>query len=371
LLPTRVVDISGKPTVVVTNATRAEYIALSYCWGPSNSNLLLTQETLLEYQTCGIDMDRLPKTIRDAILVTKKLGLNYIWIDALCIIQREDDLKDFIAEASSMAEYYSNAYLTVVAGLAADCANGFLNSRSPSKAAPCEIPYNRPETQDSSEEQNLGSIYLCLPTSVAIGPTTTRAWTLQETELSRRVLIFGQDQFSFKCQKLEFLENGDWIRTAQNSANWSAIDIKLPSLYSIASTGDGDIDAYMYRRWRFYLSQYSRRSMTNPQDKFAALAGLAKRVKQYVRSKYMFGIWERDLVRELLWTAFPKMGRMDPLKRAVIHAPSWSWAGVDGAITVDNSARLDSWYTPPVFDQARAGSCSAQGERSLAQTVTG
>ncbi len=59
----------------------------------------------------GIDIDDLPPTFRDAVTVVRKLGLRYLWIDSLCIIQK--DLEDWQIESARMSSIFRNAYLVL------------------------------------------------------------------------------------------------------------------------------------------------------------------------------------------------------------------------------------------------------------------
>lgn len=60
-----------------------------------------------------IPWDKLPSTFQDAITVTRRLGIAYIWIDSLCIVQ--DDAQDWEREAAKMALIFESAYLTIAA----------------------------------------------------------------------------------------------------------------------------------------------------------------------------------------------------------------------------------------------------------------
>jgi hypothetical protein len=83
------------------------YVTLSHMWGTDVGNQrTLTQSNLFEIQY-GIDIAVLPAIYQDAVRITSLLGLQYIWIDSLCIIQ--DDLSDWQREASKMAMVYGNA----------------------------------------------------------------------------------------------------------------------------------------------------------------------------------------------------------------------------------------------------------------------
>ncbi len=90
-LPRRVIDVGEKdsaqrPFLLVTaNTIDGEWVALSHCWGDCNS--FKTTPSSFKEKTQGFDIDEIPKTFRDAIIVTRLLGFRYLWIDSLCIIQ--------------------------------------------------------------------------------------------------------------------------------------------------------------------------------------------------------------------------------------------------------------------------------------------
>jgi hypothetical protein len=68
-----------------------------------------------EYGVETIDLpEELPRTVRDAITVTRSLEYGYLWVDSLCIIQ--DDKQDQDLQIGMMDEIYSNATLTIAAG---------------------------------------------------------------------------------------------------------------------------------------------------------------------------------------------------------------------------------------------------------------
>jgi hypothetical protein len=97
-----------------------KYMILSHCWGESQP-LTTTSKTIRQRET-NIAFDNLPKTFRDAVTVTRELGIRYLWIDCLCIIQGDKD--DWELESSRMADVYSNSYLNIAATEAKDCNGG-------------------------------------------------------------------------------------------------------------------------------------------------------------------------------------------------------------------------------------------------------
>ncbi|APA15896.1 hypothetical protein sscle_15g106660 [Sclerotinia sclerotiorum 1980 UF-70] len=91
--PSRVISVGAKdtdPFLILTNGVKGKYITLSHCWG-GQIDTILTTSNLQSFQN-KIEMSRLPANFRDAVLITRALGIEYLWIDSLCIIQ---DFKGF------------------------------------------------------------------------------------------------------------------------------------------------------------------------------------------------------------------------------------------------------------------------------------
>lgn len=129
-LPTRVIDVGESDSEirlhVSTRDEADEYTALSHCWGDPAAIPKLMKSNYLEYQV-SIPTTILSRTFKDAIIITRQLRFRYIWIDALSIVQ--DDSSDWEAEASLMAEIYSNAVLTIGAVDSEDGTGGCLYER--------------------------------------------------------------------------------------------------------------------------------------------------------------------------------------------------------------------------------------------------
>lgn len=120
-LPSRVIDVGppdGKtpPRLCDTNGEPGDYIALSHCWG-GKQPLVTTKNNICSMKTF-IPWGELPNTFQDAITVTRTLGLKYIWIDSLCIVQ--DDAQDWEREAAKMALIFEAAYVTIAATAASN-----------------------------------------------------------------------------------------------------------------------------------------------------------------------------------------------------------------------------------------------------------
>lgn len=116
-LPTRVIDVGdpdgGTPCrVYETQREFGHYMALSHCWGPPELIFKTTVQAFGNNKT-QLPWGRLSKTLREAIEVTRRLGIRYIWIDSLCVLQVDED--HWNREAANMGNIYKNAYLTLAA----------------------------------------------------------------------------------------------------------------------------------------------------------------------------------------------------------------------------------------------------------------
>lgn len=135
ILPTRVLDLkdvqnNGAVYLLETHGMKGKYIALSYCWGPPISHPLKTSLATLKPHKEGISISTMPQTFRDAIAITTRLRVRYLWIDSLCIIQ--GDSEDWERESSRMCDVYGNSYLTIAASVSTGSDCGFLSRRGSS-----------------------------------------------------------------------------------------------------------------------------------------------------------------------------------------------------------------------------------------------
>ena len=86
--------------------------------------------------------------------------------------------------------------------------------------------------------------------------------------------------------------------------------------------------------WRCIITEYSGRLLTDPDDKFPAISGLARKFYDYTGQTYCAGLRQGSLLDDLLWAHcaidFGNIAeRMYPANK---RAPSWSWATLDGYV---------------------------------------
>jgi Heterokaryon incompatibility protein (HET) len=319
LLPTRVIDVGGSEgrhlkIHTPKNGERAEYLALSYCWGGTQK--LTTTSSTLHANLKELDPKVLPKTIWDAIQVTRKLGIPYLWVDALCILQ--DCPQDKSREIHRMGFIYKNAAATIAAADAATSDFGFLGVRS--------------------------QIYACFPVtasgggmkSVAVvnrvkahwesGPLETRAWTFQEAILSPRIIFYGKHNCVWiHCQSTTLRPLFDRQWELPSMFTWLKEDV-LGLKTEPACTEDS-----RFRIWRRLIEEYSGRKLTDPEDRLPALAGVASELSRVWQDEYLAGAWKSFLIKSIGWSLDPKA--RDDLPHSACPSgrlrPTWSWASIN------------------------------------------
>ncbi|KAM0283552.1 hypothetical protein ACHAQK_003686 [Fusarium lateritium] len=317
-LPTRVLDLTGSPdlptkpndiSIKLRETPEGElgtYVALSYCWGTNPDLHFKTTSDNLETYKQGIDFFSLPLLHREAILATLYLGMRYLWIDSLCIVQ--DSREDWQMESSKMGSFYSNAHLTLAATSAESPDKGLL---LPFQGALCvkmhgETISVRMETHRTIDK---GS-----------EPLNTRGWTLQEAVLASRLVCFGEEQWLWKCPGRYATEDG--LIDGQGFDNSG-----LTQWADVVHQGPGEDGKNYFRHWYRMVTDYSKRNLTYQTDKWNAIAGMTQMFVAQTGYHYIAGVWEEDLAVGLMWEATSK-----GVIREDGSIPSWSWLSVKGAI---------------------------------------
>ncbi|KAF1930131.1 HET-domain-containing protein [Didymella exigua CBS 183.55] len=329
-LPTRVVDISptgisggirlvegqGKPDV--------EYVALSHCWGnmPFNRFDLLSKCDTFNIDSLrdGIQIDLLPKLYQDAIELTRAIGKRYIWIDSLCIIQ--DSKEDWASECERMSDIYSNCYMVISAMSYENNERGFRH------ILPEDVPPHYPLCALPGHPETHVHVRSAIDHKSRIDFLKYRAWAFQELLLSPRVLHLTSTAMAFECDTYTQLERGP------NSDVLYGIDTERKRLVHVASDFTGkDCNTY-YDRWLQLVQSYSQLQLTYKTDRLPALSGIAYLVASKTKDTYIAGLWKEDIAAGILWYVWP----CQPATPTYV-APSWSWASVTSAWTLEPTRR--------------------------------
>lgn len=363
--PTRLLDVGSKASDAVrlvdsatlSDHSDARYIALSHCWGLKPIRCMTTRANL-EAQTREIAWSALPATFRDVVLLSRRLGVRFVWIDSMCIIQR--DREDWLREAGRMMHVYRHAYLTIGAAHAADSTEGlFSKLKRKSQLRLGRVRLGRQECSLYAQLslEDITNPYLVHRTE----PLFKRAWTFQERIISPRILYFTGEELVWECYETTACQCGFHCSGAENvkslkmsffeylppqmmmnilnpsdhnshkSADLSILSDANFSSSSPSSSNNNSIDTRfkLDKSWRRMVGFYSSLALTNATDKLLAIGALAEYVKAARRGEsYLAGLWSRSLHADLLWRATsPGSGRPDAW-----IAPTWSWASVRSAI---------------------------------------
>ncbi|PQE26592.1 hypothetical protein CJF30_00001352 [Rutstroemia sp. NJR-2017a BBW] len=275
--------------------------------------MLTTTTDNLKARMSGTRLSHFPQTFQDAISITQRLGIRYLWIDSLCIIQ--DSLSDWEAESARMGDVYTNSFLTIAA-------------------------------THSTNSHGQGN------TNLDTSPLLTRAWAFQERLLSTRTLHVHAEELFWECKSRNMCECT--ALDTQSHQQQSELEI-LPGSqgfkgrYAEICAGIQSIQQ-MADYWLRLVVAYSSLTLTYESDRLQALSGLATRLSKHFRSEYLAGLWAFDLPRSLIWRrikteskdhrkAYVRVNLVretggvseilsDDKLSVTFGTPSWSWAAV-------------------------------------------
>ncbi|KAI0888758.1 HET-domain-containing protein [Annulohypoxylon maeteangense] len=302
------------------NTTR--YVTLSHCWGESEHIKLIKDKVapFREKQPESI----LPQTYRDAIRVALSLGVPYIWIDSICIIQ--DDPDDWKNQASLMGQIYHNACCNIAASWGTDGTDGCFNpERSCLKS---DVSTRIKMDGDHGPEEYLVTDEDIYKSEVIEAPLNRRGWVIQERYLARKQLSFAKSQVYWECLELSASEDfPKGIPKQMQDPYQESMASAKPSLNPVGRSQLRFI-------WSKVVESYSMCDLTKPSDKTVALAGLASEMKAATGYTYLAGLWEEDIEKQLLWES-REPSQHFPLKHSPYIAPTWSWMSLDGPVRYD------------------------------------
>ncbi|CAG9993935.1 unnamed protein product [Clonostachys byssicola] len=297
-----------------TKDTKDKYVALSHRWGDlSRNDQFRTLDSNIGDFKESIPYDDLPKSFQDAIRVTRAIGVTYLWIDSLCIIQGND--QDWGKESCRMEDVFNSAYCVLAATSAASSLEGFLGDRQARESVTVQTPK--------------GPIYICraiddFDSHVQRGLLNSRGWVLQERALARRTLHFTSTQIYWEC--------GETIHCE------TLAQLKNPQSQFLGDADFPNSGLQYYKDERIRLIQhlyelYSGLGLSYPTDRPKAILGLERRLARVFKSQARHGIFSQFFFRMLLWRG-QERGKLTQIFRPEEgRVPSWSWMSCAGAIT--------------------------------------
>ncbi|KAI3319271.1 heterokaryon incompatibility protein-domain-containing protein [Xylariaceae sp. AK1471] len=325
------------------------FVALSHCWGKTQ-HAITTKANYVEHLSY-ISQNSLPRTFQDAIWITERLGLKYLWIDSLCIIQ--DDQDDWSREVVNMSHLYGAAYLTLAAShgvfplvqdnhpiLLEDTvtdSEGNIRDVSvilaPALSLNAESPVHQTFSNQKgghfinfscgSDQDSWVSEDFLPPQMPSSEPLPSRGWAFQERVLSTRVVHFTRQELVWECKANVYCECGGVRGTSLMASLMGSLKTRMKLACELETefvTSGTESAAEMHletedyisepeREWEKYVKMYTGMYFTKPKDRAAAFVGIAQTFGNIVcgESNSIIGefcavLWSASLPNSLLWS---------------------------------------------------------------------
>lgn len=350
--PSRVIDVGtitdspAIPRLVDTGNTSVTYVALSHRWAHTQP-LITTLENFDSHQL-KIPEQELPPTFKDAIEMTRQLHIRYLWIDSLCIIQ--DDQEDWRRESRIMGDIFAGASVTLAAVDAVDehgIDHGMLSRQQDPLAVTLRLPFDGIPLPMLSKrvfgidnqvyvwkyrwfaQKRLGENAIYERSTITLRPRTTslywkvrqsrwykRGWILQERLLSNRVVYFMREKIYWGC--------------FSKSHEEEEVDCSVPTRSSMFLTSTTN----MAQQWKTIVSEYVSCHLSRSSDRLVAIEGISRILETCSSLKIYAGILNDGAAESLLWyTKHKPLAEFEDF-----HAPSWTWASLDGVVSFETLA---------------------------------
>ncbi|EGS20466.1 putative chromosome transmission fidelity protein [Thermochaetoides thermophila DSM 1495] len=352
-MPTRVLDVGVRDEDPIRLhepvGSSIRYMCLSYCWG--GAKFLKTTRANYDKHKQEIRLDELPQLFQDAVRVTRSLGVRYLWIDALCIIQDDINLTDWKRESVRMASVFQNSYLTISATRAPSPHSSLFAKMETTQVGPVmvrKILHAPPiRMREGMEGTEWASNF----------PLFRRGWAFQERMLSPRVVHFGPHEIEWDCMKRRACQCiPDTEEDIPASFLWgvgTGLDLTATLLEISSIKQRGTLDRVCARIpfgiplkpseflhmkktddrlaiakvWHTTVTNFSPLELTDKSDRLAAISGMAEAMQRNTSNwQYLAGLWKETLLLDLCWHTSP-YSRIDKDDR---RQPTWSWAFLDG-----------------------------------------
>jgi hypothetical protein len=361
-MPTRVLDLGvvddGDLDISLRAAIRLvesinvtgerTYACLSHRWD-TLGRTIVTEQATYEKHKDGIRFEDLGLAYQDTIHIMRRLGMRYLWIDSLCIIQ--DSARDWEVQSKTMAMVYNKALFTFARQCGSDTSLRCLQN----KMFVVSNPSISPPVYARSRFEHWW--HPCFPRF----PLTWRGWVYQERLLSPRVVHFSDEEVSWECYETVDCQCGvtfgDLSRTNFEEAP-KVLHAKALSLDD--RTTEPDINA-LRQRWSEIVQEYTGLNLTQSSDRLHAIQGCVEQMREHLKDSYHFDLWQGNLLKDMAWTADTYL-RPGPRLTSQFPIPTWSWASIDSGV----------WYANmnECFAHARLARELAQGDPFSTQAST-
>jgi hypothetical protein len=313
--------------MIVPATSSCQYLALSYVWGNSTVSLGKDDSDLAKDQLPKY----LPQTIEDAILAAKSLGYDYLWVDRYCIPQEDNEERR--QQIYQMNLVYNRAQATIIAAAGDEPSFGL-----PGVGNRLRIP---------SVSAMIGNTsYVSVPPDPAHeiqgSKWNSRGWTYQETVLSKRRLIFCQDQVYFECSSMHCYESMDMPLKALHTTDQEYFSTwNEPGIFAPVTKRRHPLDEVFEQ-----FAEYTKRDLSYSGDILNGMMGILAAFERTYESFLHYG--GVPIVPDVTATEFNGSTRDstrveqfatglcwkldDPSLRRP-GFPSWSWTGWHGIVS--------------------------------------
>ncbi|KAH7112556.1 heterokaryon incompatibility protein-domain-containing protein [Dendryphion nanum] len=300
-----------------------DYVTLSYVWGRTKSLKLTKSNRALLRQHNGLQSMLPARVVRDAIELTRCIGERYLWVDALCIAQDNQQTSTYYIDR--MDHVYFRGLLTIVA--------------YSGKSANDPLPGVHQNTRLPPSSRTVNGRYLIqnfrhtiTHTSLPTSDYTSRAWTYQEFLLSNHCLILTDEQAFLSSPSGVFGEESGPQRGVQSNPLWI-----LFARQNYYTTFDND-DFASAVTYRDLVQEYTKRRLSHQIDILRAFAGLSRFLEsKMVNGSMVLGLPSKDFALALTWIPVTSDHRVMvctcPSTGQPLTLPSWCWAGWRGSKT--------------------------------------
>jgi Heterokaryon incompatibility protein (HET) len=339
----RFLDVKKNSIVTFTNVEikALKYIALSYVWG-SSQRLMLTSENENYLAVPGaVNVKALPQTIADALYLADRLDVDYIWVDALCILQDNDEDKKNQIQFMSMI--FRASFLTIIAAKRADSDAGLPGLREGTrKFEQQEVVVRPPKYNDGTMvEPGLSLITAITPLKrpalhyLENTVWNSRGWTMQERVLSRRTLAFTDEQLYWVCNRSTFCEESyhETPLPGFHRFHGAAVEMTLHRSYRNFYEPQ-DPTARFWSQYQNFVARFTRRKFTYDGDAHDGFSAILDAMGRATGQQFLWGLPRARFELGLTWTTFTGQRQRKSLstlpmtvKNVRVRFPSWSWMG--------------------------------------------
>lgn len=375
-MPKRILDLgdrdngelnqTSRRSIILINSAEVtgdrSYACLSHRWNSSGHTIITTRETYAKHRD-GIFFTDLSPVYQDAVHVSRRLGIRYLWIDSLCIIQ--DDAADWQVESQTMATVYGRALLTLarhcdMPGSMRETGNERYIVRCSSLSPPIyvrEVPGHINDSEISfSGRQHQFSLL-------------SRGWVFQERLLSSRIVHISNEEIAWECMETYTCQCGIFPHDIEARfgirTQWQSPKTSHARALGLLDQTRIPNKAALLSRWCSIVEEYSKLDLTIAADRLPAIRGCAEQIKEKLGGSYSFGLWESGSTFQLAWSLVTDPRKVpNPRRSELFCLPTWSWAAVHGIIdyrmAYESDVEYGSAWTSAIFKQAQNDPCEGQ-----------